>query len=60
MVLASSPPKGLVVDVFCGSGTTAVAAHQAGRQFLVADIAAEAVRVTRERLERLGIDYRAG
>jgi len=58
VVLASSPPGGLVVDVFCGSGTTAVAAHQAGRRFLVSDIAPEAVAVTRDRLERLGIAYR--
>jgi site-specific DNA-methyltransferase (adenine-specific) len=58
VVRASSPPGGLVLDFFCGSGTTAVAAHQAGRQFLVSDASGEAIRVTRRRLDGLGIRYR--
>lgn len=57
IVTASSPPGGLVVDCFGGSGTTAVAAHEAGRRFLVGDISPEAITVTRSRLERLGIAY---
>ena len=60
VVLASSPPGGLVLDFFCGSGTTAVAAHQAGRAFLVADSSEEAITVTRNRLDALAIPYRAG
>jgi len=60
IVVASSPPGGLVVDFFGGSGTTAVAAHEAGRRFLVADISAEAIGVTRARLDRLGIAYEFG
>ena len=57
IVAASSPPGGLVVDCFGGSGTTAVAAHEAGRRFLVGDISTEAILVTRARLERLDIPY---
>ena len=59
IVRASSPPGGMVLDFFCGSGTTAVAAHDAGRQFVVVDSSAEAIRVTRSRLDGLGIPYRA-
>ncbi|MGI8608070.1 MAG: DNA-methyltransferase [Candidatus Dormibacteria bacterium] len=57
IVKASSPPGGLVLDFFCGSGTTAVAAHQAGRRFIAADQSDEAIRVTRDRLAGLGIRY---
>ncbi|MDQ6748775.1 MAG: site-specific DNA-methyltransferase [Candidatus Dormibacteraeota bacterium] len=57
IVRASSPPGGTVLDFFCGSGTTAVAAHQAGRRFVVVDSAAEAIAVTRRRLDGLGIPY---
>ncbi|HEV1997193.1 MAG TPA: site-specific DNA-methyltransferase [Candidatus Dormibacteraeota bacterium] len=57
IVRASSPPGGTVLDFFCGSGTAAVAAHQAGRQFIVADQSEEAIAVTRDRLDRLGISY---
>ncbi|MFN2465500.1 MAG: site-specific DNA-methyltransferase [Candidatus Dormibacteria bacterium] len=59
IVRASSPPGGTVLDFFCGSGTTAVAAHQAGRRFIVVDSSEQAVAVTRERLDGLGIPYRA-
>ena len=59
IVRASSPPGGLVLDFFCGSGTTAVAAHEAGRRFIVGDSSDEAIRVTRARLDRLEIPYRA-
>ena len=60
IVRASSPPGGLVLDFFCGSGTTAVAAYQAGRRFLVADASEEAITVTSRRLENLAIPYRPG
>ncbi|MFN2463603.1 MAG: site-specific DNA-methyltransferase [Candidatus Dormibacteria bacterium] len=58
VVRASSPPGGLVLDFFCGSGTTAVAAAEAGRAFIVGDISATATDVTRARLDRLGIRHR--
>jgi site-specific DNA-methyltransferase (adenine-specific) len=58
IVRASSPAGGVVLDFFCGSGTTAVAAHDAGRAFIVADSSAEAIRVTRARLDGLRIPYR--
>jgi site-specific DNA-methyltransferase (adenine-specific) len=59
IVRASSPPGGTVLDFFCGSGTTAVAAHGAGRRFIVVDSSAEAIAVARRRLDGLGIPYQA-
>lgn len=40
----------LVVDPFCGGGTTAIAAKQLGRQWWTADIEAAHVQTARERL----------
>jgi site-specific DNA-methyltransferase (adenine-specific) len=37
IVRTSSPPGGLVADFFAGSGTTGIAAYEAGRPFLLVD-----------------------
>jgi site-specific DNA-methyltransferase (adenine-specific) len=58
IVRASSHPGDSVLDFFAGSGTTGVAAAQAGRSFVLVDSSAEAIKVTRARLDRLGIAYR--
>lgn len=50
MVRASSKPGELVADVFCGSGTTGVAAVRSGRRYLLVDSNPEALEVTRRRL----------
>lgn len=50
IVEAGSDPGDLVVDPFCGSGTTALAAREAGRRFLVCDVDPAMVRLTRHRL----------
>jgi site-specific DNA-methyltransferase (adenine-specific) len=60
IVRASSLPNDNVLDFFAGSGTTGVAAAQAGRRFVLVDSSAEAIRVTRARLDGLGIAYRVG
>jgi DNA modification methylase len=49
MVLASSPPGGLVLDFFAGSGTAGAAALETGRQFLLVDDNPEAIEVMRRR-----------
>lgn len=49
IVRTSSPPGGLVADFFAGSGTTGVAAHEAGRRFLLVDNSPEAIGVMRRR-----------
>jgi site-specific DNA-methyltransferase (adenine-specific) len=46
-----SEPGELVMDPFCGSGTTGVAALATGRRFLGGDIEPSNVKTTRERLE---------
>jgi site-specific DNA-methyltransferase (adenine-specific) len=59
IVLASSRPGDTVLDFFAGSGTTGVAAAQEGRCFVLIDSSPEAIRITRARLDGLGIPYQA-
>jgi SAM-dependent methyltransferase len=47
-----SRPGDTILDPCCGGGTTGVAAIEAGRNFIGADIDPEAVRVSRERCEK--------
>jgi site-specific DNA-methyltransferase (adenine-specific) len=49
IVRTSSPPGGLVADFFAGSGTTGVAAYEAGRPFLMVDSNAEAAAIMARR-----------
>jgi site-specific DNA-methyltransferase (adenine-specific) len=58
IVRTSAPPGGLVADFFAGSGTTGVAAYEAGRPFLLVDNSLEAASVMRRRFASLsGIEY---
>jgi site-specific DNA-methyltransferase (adenine-specific) len=50
IVLASSNPGDLVLDPFCGSGTTLIAAIKHGRRALGMDANPEAIKIARERL----------
>jgi len=54
IILASSNPGDLVLDPFCGSGTTALVAARTGRRFLVMDESFRAVHTTRKRLIMAG------
>jgi site-specific DNA-methyltransferase (adenine-specific) len=54
VVQASVPPGGTIGDFMAGSGTTAVAALQAGRRFVAAEQDARAVAIIGERLTRAG------
>ncbi len=49
IVLASSPPGGVVLDFFAGSGTTGAAARELGRRFVLVDSSEEALAVMRRR-----------
>ncbi len=50
LVGACCPPGGVVLDPFCGSGTTLVAAARSGRRFVGIDTNPDAVRISRKRL----------
>lgn len=50
LVEAHCPRDGRVLDVFAGSGTTGVAAMRRGRDAVLVDVSAEAVRVSKRRL----------
>lgn len=50
IIKASSNPGDLVLDCFCGSGTTAAVAEKVGRRWIAADLGRFAVHTTRKRL----------
>lgn len=50
LIEAFSPPGGLVLDPFCGSGSTLVAAKQLGRDFLGLELDADHHRTATRRL----------
>ena len=54
IIQASSRPSDTVLDFFAGSGTTGVAAHQLGRQFILMDNNPEAIEVMKRRFAHLG------
>lgn len=53
LVLALTHPGNVVLDLMCGSGTTLVAALRHGRKAIGIDRSEVALRVARERLDRL-------
>ena len=55
IVACASPPGGLVVDVFSGSGTTGESAHALGRRFVLGDASPMALATSRARLLRAGV-----
>ncbi len=55
IIACSTPPGGLVVDAFAGSGTTAVAAHALGRRAMISDRSPVAIATARARLLRDGV-----
>ncbi|HWA70113.1 MAG TPA: site-specific DNA-methyltransferase [Rhizomicrobium sp.] len=52
IVAASSNPNDLVMDCFCGSGTTLMAAESLGRQWIGADRSPEAIRTILTRFSK--------
>lgn len=50
IIQASSDPGDTVLDAFCGSGTAPVAAKMLDRKWIGIDLSAEAVEITRKRL----------
>ena len=56
IILASSNENDLVLDCFCGSGTTLQAAQQLGRKWIGIDQSNEAIKVTQKRLSEMEKD----
>jgi DNA modification methylase len=54
IVAASSDAGGLVLDAFCGCGTTMEAAQLLGRRWIGIDISQSALRVVENRLRKIG------
>jgi DNA modification methylase len=55
IIACASPPDGLVVDLFAGSGTTGESAHALGRRFVLGDASPISVAAARARLLRAGV-----
>ena len=53
IILASSKPGDVILDPFCGSGTTGVVANRYGRMFIGIDIEKEYLNITKARLESI-------
>jgi DNA modification methylase len=51
-ILAGTAADGLVLDPFCGAGTTGLAALKHGRRFLGIELNPEYIRIAERRLER--------
>ena len=55
IIQASSNEGDVVLDPFCGSGTTLVAANELGRKWIGIDQNPEAISISRERLKQLNL-----
>jgi DNA modification methylase len=54
ILLASSNPGDLVIDIFGGSGTTAAVAEKLGRRWITADFGKHAIYTMQKRMLRIG------
>jgi site-specific DNA-methyltransferase (adenine-specific) len=53
IILASTKPGSIVLDPFCGSGTTGVAAKRLGRYFIGIDNVSQYIEISRERMGQI-------
>ncbi|MCK4304311.1 MAG: site-specific DNA-methyltransferase [Candidatus Eisenbacteria sp.] len=58
ILLAMSNEGDLVIDPFCGSGTSVVVAEQLGRRWIACDVTEQAIAITAKRLEEIGAGRR--
>jgi len=54
IIRSSCPQNGIVLDPFCGCGTTVAAAHELQRQWVGIDISPQAVEIIKNRLNKIG------
>ena len=50
-IRAGSPPEGIILDPFCGSGTTGIVAYKNGRKFIGIELNPEYIKLAEKRLE---------
>ncbi len=60
IISASSDDNALILDPFCGCGTTIHSAHNLGRQWIGVDISGDAVDEIRDRLAEIGVHESQG
>ncbi len=53
IIKASSDPNDLILDCFCGSGSTLQAAQELGRNWIGIDQSEEAIKITQKRLNNI-------
>ena len=53
IILASTEKGQVILDPFCGSGTTGVEAVKYGRKFIGIDVSEEYMEISKKRLEKL-------
>ena len=58
IIKASSNPDDIVLDAFCGSGTTLLAANELNRKWIGIDESEEAFRVSKNNLSKANANYR--
>ena len=56
IVLASTEEGQVILDPFCGSGTTGVEALRLGRKFIGVDVSEEYLQISKRRLEKTAND----
>jgi DNA modification methylase len=57
IIKASSNEGSIVLDCFCGSGTTLAVAEKLKRKWIGCDISSHAIDVSRKRLEKLNAEF---
>lgn len=53
IILASTEEGHIILDPFCGSGTTGVEAVRYGRKFIGIDVSEEYMEISKKRLEKV-------
>lgn len=53
IILSSSNEDSIVLDCFCGSGTTLIASQELGRKWIGIDQSDEAIKITQKRLKNI-------
>lgn len=56
IILASTEKGQVILDPFCGSGTTGVEALRYGRRFIGIDVSEEYMEISKRRLEKVAND----